>query len=485
MNAFFLLRPASEITIKGPRVRKLLLKGLKEAVRESCARWGVACEFEEWMSRLLLRTDEPDRAQHALERVFGLGSYSRILAEEIAEPERIVARGLELFTPLVAGKSFGVRCRRRGSHDFSSRTIERELGASLAAEAKRVDLRQPEVWVWIEVLGQRVFFYRAKRRGAGGITAGAEGRAVALMSGGFDSAVAAWRILKRGLCMDFVFCNLAGSAYERLVLQVTERLCRSWTLRQRPKLFVVDFVPLLAEIKARVSPSYAQLVLKRLMYRVATEIGLEQGAHVVVTGEALAQVSSQTAANLMALHHPAALPLVRPLVGHDKEEIIACARRIGTAKLSERVKEHCGIAQGRPVTAGRRERLNAEVAKIDEQLLNKALAACRVVDVLAPKTQSNRETYLFVDELPAGARLIDIQPKPAFRQQHAPGAEHWDAGELMAGFGDLDDSQTYVLYCGSDVRSGQLAELMQQSGLDAYAFRGGLRALLKQAASTA
>ena len=149
--------------------------------------------------------------------------------------------------------------------------------------------------------------------------------AVALLSGGFDSAVSSWLMLKRGVEIEYVFCNLAGESYERSVVQVAKVLADDWSYGTRPRLHAIDFGPVLDELRTHSQPKYWQLVLKRLMYRAAEAVAREVRSAAIVTGEALGQVSSQTLANLAAIDPATGLVVFRPLLGFDKSEIIAIA----------------------------------------------------------------------------------------------------------------------------------------------------------------
>src|SRR5690606_12565058 len=166
-----------------------------------------------------------------------------------------------------------------------------------------------------------------------------------------DSAVAAWLMLKRGVQLDYVFCNLAGDAYERSVALVAKVLADDWSYGTRPRLHVIDFGPVLDDLRAKSRPRYWQVVLKRLMYRAGDHVAQEARAQGLVTGEAIGQVSSQTLVNLAAIDRASSLPVFRPLIGFDKMDIVELSRRLGTFELSSKVQEYCAIAPGNPATA--------------------------------------------------------------------------------------------------------------------------------------
>jgi tRNA uracil 4-sulfurtransferase len=415
--------------------------------------------------------------------VFGISSFSPIEVVTTADMDRILEEGERVFLPRVSGRTFAVRARRAGTHPFSSHDVQVKLGARLLERSAGVNLDAPEVEAHVEIRDDRAFLFAGRVAGAGGLPLGAEGRAVTLLSGGYDSAVAAWLMLKRGVAQDYVFCNLGGDAYERAVVQVGKLLADDWSYGTRPRLHVVDFGEPLRDLRENSRERYWQVVLKRLMYRAASIVGRELGADAIVTGEAVGQVSSQTLPNLRAIEPAAELPVFRPLVGFDKEEIIDRARAIGTAGLSEQVKEYCAIAPGRPVTAASVESVEREASRLDPTVLERAVADRKILalrdltptDLVAP--------YLFIDDVPDDAIVLDCRPEPQYVAWHLPGAEHRDEFELLRRFGKLDRDRRYVLYCGHGIQTAHIAEKMQRAGYEAYSFRGGVGGLRRWASA--
>ncbi|MYI06692.1 MAG: tRNA 4-thiouridine(8) synthase ThiI [Gemmatimonadetes bacterium] len=417
-----------------------------------------------------------DRATAAASRVFGISSFSRVDAETGADLGEIVRTGLDLYRDAVRGRRYAVAARRTGRHPFSSRDICVDLGAALNPYGT-VDLTTPEVTVSVEVRDRRAYLFSGRTEGPGGLPLGVQGRAVCLISGGFDSAVAAWLLLKRGVALDYVFCNLAGPAFERSVIQVTRVLADRWSYGDRPRMHIVDFGETVAALQRQVTPRYWQVVLKRLMYRAADGVAAGIGADAVVTGESLGQVSSQTLRNLRAIESVAARPLLRPLIGFDKEEIIRIARRIGTAALSARVKEYCAILSGKPVTAAKIIAVDREEAPLDHALVSRAVAARKVLDLRDLADEDLGRAYLWVAELPEGAGVIDCRPARQDDGWRHPGSRRvlpQDFPDLAA---RLDRDACYVLFCDNGVQSGQFANLLQSVGYEAYALKGGTKAV--------
>ena len=416
------------------------------------------------------------QAMLAGSRVFGISSFSRVDAQIDADLDEIVRVGHDLYRDAVRGRRYAVAARRTGRHPFSSRDVCVELGAALNPYGT-VDLTTPEVTVSVEVRDQRAVLFSDRTEGPGGLPLGVQGRAVCLISGGFDSAVAAWLLLKRGVALDYVFCNLAGPAFERSVIEVARVLADRWSYGDRPRMHIVDFGEAVEELQNRVTPRYWQVVLKRLMYRAAEEVAAEIGADAVVTGESLGQVSSQTLRNLRAIESVADRPVLRPLVGFDKEEIIRIARRIGTAALSARVREYCAILEGKPVTAAKVVAVDREEAPLDPAVVRRAVEGRRVLNLRGLADDDLRRDYLWIDVLPDGARLIDCRPP-----QQDDGWRHPRARRVLPrDFADfaakLDRDARYVLFCDNGVQSGQFANVLQAVGYEAYALKEGTKAV--------
>jgi len=217
-------------------------------------------------------------------------------------------------------------------------------------------------------------------------------------------------------------------------------------------------------------------VLKRLMYRAAERVALETKAQAIVTGDALGQVSSQTLANLAAIDACVRISVLRPLIGSDKTEIMAEARRIGTAPLSQRVKEYCALVPGHTVTATSASRVDHTERNLPLDALWAATAARRELDLWATVDET-RNAYLLTHDIPQDAVVIDCQPDHLYSAWHLPGAERHDPSELVVNPRHLNRDRTYVLYCSEGTQAAYLAELLQRAGYDAYAFDGGASAL--------
>lgn len=469
-----IIRPAPEMQLKSwptrRRFRNVLMNNLRAALD------GVPHALRVDQGRLLLFTRERAAAVSGLERVFGVASYSPV--EAVVEPtiEALVETVRERFADTVRGRTYAVRCKRHGGARLSTREVERQVGAALNPFG-RVDLDAPEVRVEIDLVEAGAWVFTERHPGPGGVPLGVQDRAVTLMSGGFDSPVAAWYTMRRGVGNDYVFCNLGGATHEHMVTRLAHRLARDWAIGDRPRLFVVDFLAVVADMRERLPGEVWQVVLKRLMYRAGEGVARRTGAQALVTGEALSQVSSQTLSNLNSIDPASGVPVLRPLIGFDKTEIMTLARRIGTYSLSEGVPEFCALSNSKPLVSSRRGRIEREEAMLDRTLLERAVAEAREIDLAALTDEDLVEPDVLADSIPADATVIDCQPPRRFRDWHLPGAVNYPPDVLARRFESLPRDRRYLLYCLRGANAPMLAERMQRAGFDARAFRGGVARL--------
>ena len=272
--------------------------------------------------------------QERLSSVFGIANFAA--AFRVPPDLELMAKRIESEVAGRSFASFAVAARRAfKSFPHTSQEINQMIGARLKlASGSKVDLSNPDLTVYIEVLPNEAFFYFEKMRGPGGLPVGVSGTVVCLLSGGIDSPVAAYRMMKRGCRVVFVHFHsqpFADRTSEEKAIDLAQLLTR---YQFASRLYLVPFGKTQQEVVAGVTGRFRVLVYRRLMLRIAEEIARKEGAQALVTGESLGQVSSQTLENIVAIEEAATLPILRPLVGMDKEEITEQAQKIGTYDIS-------------------------------------------------------------------------------------------------------------------------------------------------------
>jgi tRNA uracil 4-sulfurtransferase len=479
-----LLRLSGEVSTKARATRRQFVVQLVRNVRDALASEGIAGTVERRHDRVLVETADA-RAPGLLARVFGVQSVSRAERHAVTSLADVVAAGAAAFGEAVRGRRFAVRARSVGepSLPFRGRDVEVALGEKLRPLSAGVDLERPEFTARVELYGGAAYTFAEVVPGVGGLPLGSGGRAVALVSGGFDSAVAAWQLQRRGVVLDHVFANLGGLTHRLGTLRVMEVLARRWSYGVRPRLHVVDFAAVSRDLQANTETRYWQVILKRLMLRAGSAVAKELRAHALVTGDAVGQVSSQTLANLATISEATRLPILRPLVGMNKDEIVSAAHAIGTGPLSAVVDEYCALVPSRPATRARLDAVLAEEAKLDGSLLDRAVATREVLDLRALSDDAGALAELEVTEIPEDAVVIDLRTRGEYRSWHWPGALQLDWARALEAYPNFAKEQRYVLYCEYGLKSAHLAEMMRKLDLQAFHVRGGTVALRKLAAS--
>jgi thiamine biosynthesis protein ThiI len=481
-----LLRFSGDIGVKARATRHHFVRRLLQNLQDALAAGGAPARVRVSHDRILAELP-PGADASSLGRVFGVQSLSRVRGRTPPRLDAVVERGRELFADAVRGRRFAVRARRVGSREriaLEAREVERQLGAALLPVAAGVDLDDPEVTVHVELVEGETFLLGERIPGPGGLPLGVEGRAVALLSGGFDSAVAAWQIQRRGVALDYVFCNLGGPVHQLGALRVAKLLAEQWSYGERPRLHSVDFEAVVTQLQAATERRYWQVLLKRLMLRAAAAVARERGAIAIATGEALGQVSSQTLQNLAVISRATDMLLLRPLAGCNKEEIIELARRIGTFEISRVVGEYCDLVPRRPATAATLEAVEAEEARLAPDLVERAVARRSVFDLRDLDVDRLAAPELAVESIPPGAVLIDLRPRAQYAGWHHPDALHLELQQALRALGSFDRSRTYVLSCDLGLLSAHLAGVMRKEGFDAFHLRGGTQTLRRIAAAS-
>lgn len=344
---------------------ELLKRNILAAVKDLGAK-----ELKSLPARLLLSfKHDVDAAllQQRVATVFGVANFSLV--------ER-TARDLDVLRARILDSLNGQRFAsfridtQRGDKTFplTSPEINRQLGAAVKEKTgARVDLTHAECTVTVEVLPHDAFFGFNKLAGAGGLPVGASGRVAALISGGFDSPVAAYRMMQRGCRIVYVHFHSAPYQDKTSQEKVHELVAHLTRHQFQSRLYMVPFGEIQRQIVAAVARPLRVVLYRRMMLRIAEAIARKEKAKALVTGESLGQVASQTLDNMAVIEQAARLPILRPLVGMDKQEIVDQARRIGTFETSSIPDQDCCqlFVPKHPATKARFNEVEADEAKLD------------------------------------------------------------------------------------------------------------------------
>jgi tRNA uracil 4-sulfurtransferase len=287
------------------------------------------------------RDEDWEEIEQRLSRTFGIANFAR--AQRAPLDVQAIGDGILRDLPTEPVSSFRVAVRRADKRfPMSSPELERIIGRRVQeARGWKVDLSRPALIIWVEIVSGEAFYHYGKRRGPGGLPVGTSGRVAVLLSGGIDSPVAAWRMMRRGCHATLIHFH-SYPFLSRTSQDKARELARVLTrYQQRSRLHLVPFGELQRQITLTVPGPLRVVIYRRMMLRIAERIARRSRCQALATGEVIGQVASQTLENMTVIASAARLPILRPLVGFDKEEITAEAERLGTYRTSIIPDEDC------------------------------------------------------------------------------------------------------------------------------------------------
>jgi tRNA uracil 4-sulfurtransferase len=332
-----------EIILKGENRRyfeRQLMKNVRTSLQEVVAPSAIQGGY----GRFVIDLDSDSTRAEAEQRLSGVFGLSNICSgvrvnqdvDRLCTAARELLRGREFSTIRVD--------TRRVDKNFpvSSMAVNARVGASLCEHfSVRANLSRPDETIYIELVDGVAYVYRSKMKGPGGLPVGVSGRVAVLLSSGFDSPVAAWQMMRRGASVIFVHFHSMPYTSIRSVEQVRQIVAALTRYQFHSKLYLVPFAETQNEIVLRAPQPLRVILYRRMMIRIAEAVARLERAEALATGESIGQVASQTLRNIRVVNDAASLPVLRPLSGSDKEEIVALARNIGTHDISKEQGDDC------------------------------------------------------------------------------------------------------------------------------------------------
>lgn len=370
----------AEIALKGKN-RAIFENALVENIRNSLGKSAERIVRTE--SRLLVYANNTKDALKSLGKVFGIAWYSpvHVVGRDIQKIKEVVLENSER----IKGSSLKVETSRSDkSFPLTSPEINKEVGSELVEAGHLIDIKNPERKIFINVLRNKVLISFGRSNGLGGLPVGSGGQVLSLLSGGIDSPVASWLMMKRGNVVDFLHVHSSPTTEDvkrSKIPRIVERLQEYHPKKTR--LFIAPYTEFYKK-SAGINPKVELVVFRRFIFRLATKVAEEHGHLGIVSGDNIGQVASQTLENLFATTEATHYPVYRPLLTYDKQEIISLAQKIDTFALSlEEYKDCCSlVAMRHPST-----RVKPETARRIEQeigidaIIEKTLEQVEVMEI--------------------------------------------------------------------------------------------------------
>lgn len=480
----FIVKFFPEITIKSKPVRKQFVKALNDNIKRLIQ--PLTEDFvlqRDWDKSVIAinSNDEALRAQiiDVLSCTPGIAHFLDVIEFPLGDMHDIFEKTCGLWRERLVGKTFVVRCKRSGKHEFNSNDIERYVGGGLLqhTEAVGVRLKDPDLTINLEVRDQVLYVINQRHEGLGGFPIGSIDPVVSLISGGFDSTVSTFLTMKRGMRTHFCFFNLGGRDHEVGVKEVALYLWMKYGSTSRVRFVTVPFEGVVSEILQHVDDSQMGVVLKRMMLRAGTKVAEQLNVQALVTGDSVAQVSSQTLTNLTVVDAATDMLVLRPLITMDKGDIIKLSTKIGTEQFAASMPEYCGVISVKPTTRAKPERIIAQEQKLSEGLIDTAVANASFLNI----DQLGLEDIALhdIEELSVpvqDAIIIDVR-HPSEEERKPLVIKHADVLKipfyaLHGQFAELDKNKTYMLYCDKGVMSRlHASHLLDQGYRNVKVFR--------------
>lgn len=471
----FVVKLFPEITVKSPPVRKRMIRQLRDNLRRLLHplndQLKVARDWEK------IEITGPQDAvlkvqvDTVLSRTPGIANFSYVQKFPLGDLADITKKTLAIWGDALTNKTFVVRVKRSGNHNFTSHEVEREVGGDLLHQSKAagVSLKHPEVMVRLEIRHEFLYVLEQTTPGLGGYPLGSQNAVLSLISGGYDSTVSSYLTMKRGLLTHFLFFNMGGRSHEVGVKEVAFYLWNKFGASHRVKFITVPFEAVTAEILSKVHHSYMGVVLKRMMLRAGAEILEDFKAQALVTGESVAQVSSQTLVNLSVIDAVTSSLVLRPLVAYDKLDIINLARQIGTEEFAANMPEYCGVISRKPTTCAKMDRVEAQENNFDFSVFQQALASRQVQNIDQVVNNTDRMIQIDMVETPQpGMVILDIRHPDEVNLRpltlSSNPVQTIPFYTLQSSFKVKDGTVQYLLYCDRGVMSRLHAELLVDQG---------------------
>ncbi|UJF18848.1 tRNA 4-thiouridine(8) synthase ThiI [Vibrio sp. SS-MA-C1-2] len=473
----FIVKIHPEVIVKSQSVRKRFTKILDSNLRNILKRRiEKVAVFNRW-DHIEIQCNDDEKRDVVLEVLTNTPGVNHVL--EVTQSDFIDLHDIYLQTEAVVksqieGKSFCVRVKRRGKHDFTSIDAERYIGGGLnqSVESARVQLKRPDITVNLDIDNEKLNLVLNRFAGLGGFPMGTQEDVLSLISGGYDSGVSSYLHIKRGSKVHYCFFNLGGAVHETGVKEVASFLWHKYGSSAKVKFISIDFEPVVAEILEKVDDAQMGVILKRMFVRAASDVADRFGIQALVTGEALGQVSSQTLTNLKMIDQATDALILRPLVTWDKQDIVDLSRVIGTEEFAKVMPEFCGVISKKPTIKAERAKLEREEENFDFSILTSVVENARIMDIrdIAKESQEQAPDVELVEEIDSNSVVLDI--RSAEEEEQSPlelddiEVIHLPFFKLATKFGDLDQSKNYLLYCDRGVMSRLQALYLKDQGFN-------------------
>ncbi|CAL1329326.1 tRNA uracil 4-sulfurtransferase ThiI [Candidatus Providencia siddallii] len=472
----FIIKLFSEITIKSKSVRLYFIRTLTNNINnilKKISKEILVVRKWDYIEVYIYDLSKYDKICDELTRIPGINYFLEVEKKTFLNLDDIFKEVYSIYSIQLKNKTFCVRVKRKGKHKFSSIEAESYIGFMLNNSIKSsiVKLKNQDITIHLEIKDNILFIVKSRFNGIGGFPIGTQENVLSLISGGIDSCVSSYMLIRRGCCVHYCFFNIGNIEYEIKVKEIAYYLWKRFGSTHNVKFFIIDFKFLVSEIIKKVKSDQISIILKRMMIKAASKIAKHYNIQAIATGESLGQVSSQTIINLNIINNISSLIVLRPLIAYDKEVIIEISRKIGTEKFTKNIPEYCTKFLKKQTAKAIQSSIETEENKIDYNILDVAIKSVEYVDFnqfFFKKIKVNLKVEVVnkifsKNEIILDIRTIDeYKTKPLFIK----GVEikHIPFYKLNTQFPILPKNKTYLLYCERGIMSRLQALILNEKG---------------------
>lgn len=466
----FIIRPFSEIMVKSKGVRKrylwFLQHNLQVQFREISSQIKVSVHYDKLEINIrdadTIEKLQPEIAiiEKILLRTPWVESFLEVETHDVCDMDLMAKKAEDVYIDRIKDKTFCVRVKRTGKHEFTSLELERHIWSHLLITLDnkygihgKVDVKKPQVTVYMEIKDENLYVVKKTWYWIGWFPIWAQDKVVSLLSGWFDSGVAAFSMMKRGCKVDYLFFNLWGTAHELWVKQVAYYLNKNFSAGYKASIVSVPFENVVKHLVTKTHHKYRGIILKRCMLKVADFLAQKYNYCALVKWDSLGQVSSQTLKNIHVVDKASDTVVLRPLISFNKQEIVDISKQIWTHDFACNMPEYCGVISDRPsvwasVSEVLEEEENFDFSLLDEAIENRSTN--RVDDILQ-HVQDESDEIEYKNFPTDNDVIIDIRDPDSIKKSKlkVDGREVLEIPfyDINNEFSKLDQSKKYLLSC--------------------------------------
>ncbi|MFH1770422.1 MAG: THUMP domain-containing protein [archaeon] len=447
-----------EVGLKSKRTRTHIEKSYISAIKDALKRNGYKDTIiDNYGGRFVVYIEK--EAADVLKRVAGVHGVSAAKKFSFKTKKDILEKAAKFGKDVVKNKRFAVKVKRIGFHDFDSVGLAKEVGSALYNYSKGVDLTNPEATIYLEIRNKDCFFYTENIQGVGGLPLNNSDKVLCLFSGGIDSPVAAFELIKRGCKVDFLLVNLVGEQYLSDVSKIYNFLSSRYAFGYTPRIFVVDGKNIVKKLKSKTPDDLRQIAFKIVLYKIGEQIARKYDYLALAGGESLSQKSSQTLRSLIFIEKQISISMLRPLLTLDKIDIMKIARELNTFFMSEKIKEYCNLSEG-PVTTAPREEDLEKLPDLEKEIKE----AVKEVSITKGTLSVEETTSL---KLKKGFVSVDIRESNIVKKFSLKTDLKIPYSEIFNRLDEFKQKNLYLLICEFGVRSEDVAVELRKKDIKA------------------